>query len=191
MFFVNVFVCFMAIPAGLHTLWVCLHSVQTAFGVRFATEQVLIPADFRIKKISVLSEIFLMAIPAGLHSLARVSSLRSDRLRRPLRDRTSSYPCRLSHKKNLRSLGDFSYGDPGRIRTCDPQLRRLLLYPTELRDRFLELIPFFARIVNTFIRFPSNICFSSRNFNTVSQNILRRLRPLARLRVHNQRTLKR
>ncbi len=24
--------------------------------------------------------------------------------------------------------------DPGRIRTCDPQLRRLLLYPTELRD---------------------------------------------------------
>ena len=142
MFFVNVFVCFMAIPAGLHTLWVCLHSVQTAFGVRFATEQVLIPADFRIKKISA-------------------------------------------------SLGDFSYGDPGRIRTCDPQLRRLLLYPTELRDRFLELIPFFARIVNTFIRFPSNICFSSRNFNTVSQNILRRLRPLARLRVHNQRTLKR
>ena len=36
-----------------------------------------------------------------------VSSLRSDHLRRPLRDRTSSYPCRLSHKKNLRSLGDF------------------------------------------------------------------------------------
>jgi hypothetical protein len=27
------------------------------------------------------------------------------------------------------SLGDA----PGRIRTCDPQLRRLLLYPTELR----------------------------------------------------------
>jgi hypothetical protein len=24
-------------------------------------------------------------------------------------------------------------GDPGRIRTCDPQLRRLMLYPTELR----------------------------------------------------------
>jgi hypothetical protein len=24
---------------------------------------------------------------------------------------------------------------PGRIRTCDPQLRRLLLYPTELRAR--------------------------------------------------------
>ncbi len=25
-------------------------------------------------------------------------------------------------------------GDPGAIRTRDPQLRRLLLYPTELRD---------------------------------------------------------
>ncbi len=28
----------------------------------------------------------------------------------------------------------FIIRDPGRIRTCDPQLRRLLLYPTELRD---------------------------------------------------------
>ncbi len=26
------------------------------------------------------------------------------------------------------------FRDPGRIRTCDPQLRRLLLYPTELLD---------------------------------------------------------
>jgi hypothetical protein len=25
------------------------------------------------------------------------------------------------------------FGDPGRIRTCDPQLRRLVLYPAELR----------------------------------------------------------
>jgi hypothetical protein len=24
-------------------------------------------------------------------------------------------------------------GDPGRIRTCDPQIRNLMLYPTELR----------------------------------------------------------
>jgi hypothetical protein len=28
-------------------------------------------------------------------------------------------------------------GDPGRIRTCDPQLRRLLLYPAELRGHCL------------------------------------------------------
>jgi hypothetical protein len=27
---------------------------------------------------------------------------------------------------------------PGRIRTCDPQLRRLLLYPAELRARSLK-----------------------------------------------------
>jgi hypothetical protein len=26
-------------------------------------------------------------------------------------------------------------GDPDRSRTCDPQLRRLLLYPTELPDQ--------------------------------------------------------
>jgi hypothetical protein len=30
---------------------------------------------------------------------------------------------------------------PGRIRTCDPQLRRLLLYPTELRARMLRNNP--------------------------------------------------
>jgi hypothetical protein len=26
-----------------------------------------------------------------------------------------------------------AYGDPDRIRTCDPQIRNLMLYPTELR----------------------------------------------------------
>ena len=30
-------------------------------------------------------------------------------------------------------------GAPGRIRTCDPRLRRPLLYPTELRAHFLLL----------------------------------------------------
>ena len=37
-------------------------------------------------------------------------------------------------KKGLPN-GGFLFGDPGRIRTCDPQLRRLLLYPAELRDQ--------------------------------------------------------
>ena len=32
----------------------------------------------------------------------------------------------------------FFLRDPGGIRTHDPQLRRLLLYPTELRDRFIS-----------------------------------------------------
>ena len=32
-------------------------------------------------------------------------------------------------------------GDAGRSRTCDPQLRRLLLYPTELRHRSLIVAP--------------------------------------------------
>jgi len=29
----------------------------------------------------------------------------------------------------------FANGAPGRIRTCGPKLRRLVLYPTELRAR--------------------------------------------------------
>ena len=36
----------------------------------------------------------------------------------------------------LQAFTDF-FCDPGRTRTCDPQLRRLLLYPAELRDHFL------------------------------------------------------
>jgi hypothetical protein len=35
-------------------------------------------------------------------------------------------------------------GAPGRIRTCDPKLRRLVLYPTELRAR---AAPFLAALV--------------------------------------------
>ena len=30
-------------------------------------------------------------------------------------------------------------GDPDRIRTCDPQIRNLMLYPAELRDRRLRI----------------------------------------------------
>ena len=37
-------------------------------------------------------------------------------------------------KMNLVHLADV-IGDPGRIRTCDPQIRNLVLYPAELRDR--------------------------------------------------------
>ena len=35
----------------------------------------------------------------------------------------------------MRYLIDF-IGDPGRIRTCDPQIRNLMLYPAELRGQF-------------------------------------------------------
>lgn len=34
-------------------------------------------------------------------------------------------------------LFGFMLGDPDRIRTCDPQIRNLLLYPAELRNRRL------------------------------------------------------
>ena len=43
----------------------------------------------------------------------------------------------------------FKTGDPGRIRTCDPQIRNLVLYPTELRDRFiLSLINHILTVTN-------------------------------------------
>ena len=40
----------------------------------------------------------------------------------------------LGHKKSLFLRKGFNASDPDRIRTCDPQIRNLLLYPTELRD---------------------------------------------------------
>ena len=40
-------------------------------------------------------------------------------------------PDKSSPKKRTKPL--ILLGDPGRIRTCDPQLRRLVLYPAELR----------------------------------------------------------
>ncbi len=47
----------------------------------------------------------------------------------------------LDHNLDLKIMKKPKYqllrlisSDPDRIRTCDPQLRRLLLYPTELLD---------------------------------------------------------
>ena len=37
-------------------------------------------------------------------------------------------------KKKMSSEEDISKSDSGAVRTRDPQLRRLLLYPTELRN---------------------------------------------------------
>ena len=36
-------------------------------------------------------------------------------------------------------------GDPGRTRTCNPELRRLVLYPVELRD-LIVLIRWLRRV---------------------------------------------
>ena len=36
-------------------------------------------------------------------------------------------------------------GDPGRIRTCDPQIRNLMLYPAELRGRSADCLDFGVR----------------------------------------------
>ena len=42
-------------------------------------------------------------------------------------------------KNGLAYANPFFNGDPGAIRTPDPQLRRLLLYPAELQDHGLVL----------------------------------------------------
>ena len=58
--------------------------------------------------------------------------------RRPLRKRAfDGSP--IHEKSTQRALSAFSLAcDPDRIRTCDPQLRRLLLYPAELPDQSLS-----------------------------------------------------
>ena len=47
-----------------------------------------------------------------------------------------------TQKNKTTSKRGFIFGDPERIRTSDPQLRRLLLYPAELRDRQVILYIF-------------------------------------------------
>ena len=42
-------------------------------------------------------------------------------------------------------VGYFSNGAPDRIRTCGPQIRNLMLYPTELRARLINEAPYLTR----------------------------------------------
>ena len=55
--------------------------------------------------------------------------MRRDKIRRGSHCAKSAKPC---HKPLILCR----FGGPGRIRTLDPLLRRQLLYPAELRDRF-------------------------------------------------------
>ena len=48
---------------------------------------------------------------------------------------------RWKHQPRCRTFSVVGFiGDPGRIRTCDPQIRNLMLYPTELRGRCFTLL---------------------------------------------------
>ena len=38
------------------------------------------------------------------------------------------------------NTGRLFRNDPDRVRTCDPQIRNLMLYPAELRDLFTETV---------------------------------------------------
>ena len=54
------------------------------------------------------------------------------------------------HREVLQGGGGGAWwrrgGDPGRARTCDPQFRKLMLYPAELRDRTRAGAPWPARV---------------------------------------------
>ena len=68
------------------------------------------------KALSAVAESFFCA-PA---SLMRACSQRSTGTQKSTQRKLSAFAC---------------FRDPDRIRTCDPQLRRLLLYPAELPDQ--------------------------------------------------------
>ena len=40
---------------------------------------------------------------------------------------------RQTHQTKTAPMGPLVFGAPDRIRTCDPQIRNLVLYPSELR----------------------------------------------------------
>ena len=59
---------------------------------------------------------------------------------------TSACASIMLPRKYLKFVKDMtllSIGDPGVIRTRGPQIRNLVLYPAELRDRLLSRYPFF------------------------------------------------
>ena len=65
----------------------------------------------------------------------------------------------LKNKKALEIQGLF-IGDPAAIRTRDPQLRRLLLYPAELRDRSVDVCSPFRPQAQAFFVFFKYLLFS-------------------------------
>lgn len=59
--------------------------------------------------------------------------------------------CQISDQEYIRTEPNYTYqplfiGDPGAIRTRDLQIRNLLLYPAELRDRIERFNPFRGQI---------------------------------------------
>ena len=61
---------------------------------------------------------------------ASIRAIRKSRFAGALND------CQFSNAK--RPINTYQTGAPDRNRTCDPQLRKLVLYPTELQTRYAE-----------------------------------------------------
>ena len=96
-----------------------------------------------------------MATPTGLLGINPSSShlfgLPTASIALVLRERISSHHAGATYKKRPRQSGLLLNGDPGRIRTCGPQLRRLLLYPTELRGHRLDIIRISFEMSSSFL----------------------------------------
>ncbi len=81
---------------------------------------------------------------ARWRNLARQDQDLRSRFHRPGAENPATHRQPVRHQVVTHVLGTFCHpcvrvghptiGDPGRIRTCDPLLRRQMLYPTELRD---------------------------------------------------------
>ena len=63
-------------------------------------------------------------------------------------------------KKTPTKMPEF-FGDLAAIRTRDPQLRRLLLYPAELRDHIIAFLNRLFRHIKSFLQ--TDVRFYSKN----------------------------
>ena len=66
----------------------------------------------------------------------------------------------FSHKKTPTEMPEF-FGDLAAIRTRDPQLRRLLLYPAELRDHIIAFLNRLFRHIKSFLQ--TDVRFYGKN----------------------------
>ena len=121
--------------ASKPALPVCRRSVQIADAICRTTSASLGGTHQVTEKGAPLGPLFLLlARPTGWPVAARHGC----RTATPCSDRTSAlravrFEPRTQAKQKGPIKGPFLFGAPDRIRTCDPCLRRAVLYPAELR----------------------------------------------------------
>src|SRR5262245_5127639 len=96
---------------------------------------VAVPAETK-ESATAASTIFFMEVP---NTAQCITATYSDLTALPVpllqQPRTIDWWERRRVSNPARGESHGRSGDPGRIRTCNPQSRNLMLYPVELRDR--------------------------------------------------------